>query len=737
MLFRFYVICLLSLLISAPLFSQNDGLIKFDPNLQRALQKKEHIELLRHAEPGVASPALSKIEALYEPRYNVIFHGDNNALDELGIRFNTRLDGIATARVTLYELLRAGHHPGIGQIEKGGMMTPTLDRSIGVTNAKRVHDGEIMNIPYKGRDVLIGIIDTGINFFHPDFRDPIDQNKSRVISIWDVQLDPEGDEEHPADFDYGVEYTRENIERELRGETDGAVRSIDEDGHGTHVAGIAGGNGFKLDGQFTGIAPEAEFVIVSFPDARFFPAEIIDAMNYIFTIADELGRPAVVNLSIGGHGGAHDGTGGHEQAIDHFSNRRGNAVTVAAGNSGDHELHYGSTIDPSDEASFDLQIPSYQPDLYNNDDYVFKMLWYESNDVVEVTVTSPNGYEVSAQSGDSVLVATPDGAVELNTFDNFRNPKNARVFGIDIHSGTLQDASLDVVPPQPGDWTITVSDASEGSAVKFNSWIVSQTMDRPRLEPNTGRDYTVTMPGTAGGAITVGSYVSKTRWTNADGENSTIIGTSLDLSFFSGGGPTRDERRKPDITAPGHAITSTLSNAADFNNFWLAEEEGYVNLVGTSMASPHLAGIAAIIFEANPNLTGREVIDILRESGDTDAHTGIVPNNAWGYGKVNALTMFDYFTPLEGIPEKFYLYQNYPNPFNDGTTIRFTIPQPTHGKLAVYDVLGRKVDVIIEGDLEPRVYFESFDGSNLSSGVYFYRLETSDFTEVKKMILLR
>jgi len=155
------------------------------------------------------------------------------------------------------------------------------------------------------------------------------------------------------------------------------------------------------------------------------------------------------------------------------------------------------------------------------------------------------------------------------------------------------------------------------------------------------------------------------------------------------------------------------------------------------MAAPHAAGVAALIFEANPTLTGREVIEVLQESGKSDNETGGVPNDSWGYGKADAVAMFDYFDATEGIPDDFYLYQNYPNPFNEITRIRFTIPEPTRGKLAVYDILGRKVGVIIEGDLEPRVYFETFNGAGLSSGVYFYRLETSEFTEVKKMILVR
>jgi len=735
-------LCFILLLFNMPVSGQTDGLEKFDPFLQRDLKARDHFELIQRAEPGVPSPELAKVQAEVEQYYNVIFHGNDAALDDLGVRYNTRLDGIATARVTLHDLLKARHHSGIYTIERGGVMTTTLDRSIRRINADRVHDGEILNVPYQGRGVVIGIIDTGLDIFHPDFRDPLDDGFSRVLSMWDVRLDPEGGESHPDGFDYGVEYTRDDINRELRGETQDAIRSKDVNGHGTHVAGIAGGNGEQSFGRFKGVAPKAELVIVSFTDGSFFPAEVVDAMSYIFNKADELGMPAVVNLSIGGHGGAHDGTGGHEQAIAQYSQHSGRAISVAAGNSGANDIHYGSSLAASEVTEFTLQIPSYDPDP-SDDDYVFKMLWYESDESIEVTVTSPNGHSASAASGDSVYVVTPDGSIELDTANDFMNQKNARLFIIDIHTAELLDGTPAIVPPASGGWNISVRNVSDATSATFNSWIVSQSMDWPWLDPSTGRDYTVTMPGTSEGAITAGSFVSRNQWTARDGSTYSLVGQPAlgSLSSFSGGGPTRDGRIKPDITLPGQIVGSAESgpalDAGNYQSALLLQEPRYVLLQGTSMATPHMAGVAALIFEANPTLTGREIMEIMHESGQSDSNTGNVPNNAWGFGKADAFEMFNFFDPTEGIPDEFYLYQNYPNPFNQVTRIRFTIPEPTYGKLAVYDILGRQVDVIIEGDLEPRVYFESFDGSNFSSGVYFYRLETSIFTEVKRMILLR
>jgi subtilisin family serine protease len=738
MLFRsLYLLCIVSFLQFFTLGSQESGVQKLDPFLQRELKQNDHIGLIRQADPGVPTAALSKLRESDEQLYNVIFHGDQRAFDDLGFHFNSRSNGIATARVTPYDLLRAGLHPGIHRIERGGMMTINLNSSRFFTRVELVHDADVLNTPFKGNGSIIGIIDTGIDFFHPDFRDPDDQTKSRILSIWDVRLSPRTDESRPVGFDYGVEYSRDDIERELRGETQNAVRSIDRNGHGTHVAGIAGGNGVQSSGTFRGMAPEAEFIIVAFTDARFFASEVIDAMNYIFSRAQQLGRPAVVNLSIGGHGGSHDGTAGHEQVITNHANRMGRAIIVASGNSGEDDIHFGESVSPGEQSEFTLQIPTYNPDLINYDDYVFKMIWYESTDVFEVTITSPNGYQVSAQSGDSVLVATLDGAIEIDTFDDYRNPIGARVFVIDIHT------SAAFISPVSGEWKINVRNVSTRSGGKFNSWIASSsivgpTQMRPTLSPNSGRNFTVSMPGTANGALTVGAFTSRGQWTSRDGRTwhfpAAVVG---DLASFSGGGPTRDGRQKPDIVAPGQIIGSAQARDASFQAALLLPDTGYVLLQGTSMATPHLAGIVALIFEANPNLTGNQIIDIIQNSGRSDSYTGFTPNNSWGYGKADAREMFNHFVITSGIPEKFYLSQNYPNPFNAGTLITFTIPEPTRGNLTVYDVLGRRVKVLMEGEFEPRVYSVEFDGAELSSGIYFYRLATDTFTGVQKMILLR
>jgi hypothetical protein len=89
------------------------------------------------------------------------------------------------------------------------------------------------------------------------------------------------------------------------------------------------------------------------------------------------------------------------------------------------------------------------------------------------------------------------------------------------------------------------------------------------------------------------------------------------------------------------------------------------------------------------------------------------------------------------IPKEFSLFQNYPNPFNPSTTLQFAIPKTSFVKLNVYDVLGREIATLVDEQLKPGTYEVDFDGTNLTSGVYYYRLTSDDYVETKKMVLTK
>ncbi len=114
----------------------------------------------------------------------------------------------------------------------------------------------------------------------------------------------------------------------------------------------------------------------------------------------------------------------------------------------------------------------------------------------------------------------------------------------------------------------------------------------------------------------------------------------------------------------------------------------------------------------------------------------------WVVGDNGAIVTSDY-TPIgiseisRVIPSKFNLHQNYPNPFNPSTKIKFDIPKWSNAKLIIYDVLGRQVATLVNEQLKPGGYEVEWEGSNYASGIYFYQLVSEQFTETKRMVLIK
>lgn len=163
------------------------------------------------------------------------------------------------------------------------------------------------------------MFDTGIDWDHPDFRNPTDQTKSRILRIWDQTITPITGEVSPSGFAYGVEYTQSHLNDELDGTPTNYVREKDLNGHGTHVAGTAAGNGAALTSlKYMGVAPNADIVMVKGGNSSFSTNNIIDALTYFKNVANALGKPIVINMSIGGQDGAHDGSNPEEIAVDNF-----------------------------------------------------------------------------------------------------------------------------------------------------------------------------------------------------------------------------------------------------------------------------------------------------------------------------------------------------------------------------------------------------------------------------------
>jgi|GEM_PF-589452 len=467
-----------------------------------------------------------------------------------------------------------------------------------------------------GRGVIVGIVDTGVDFHHPDFKDAA--GRTRFHTYWDQTARGAP----PRGFGFGAEHTRAGIDNS------GRLSGRDFAGHGTHVMGIAAGNGraslADSVGPYLGVAPGATLVCV-----RTFFTEFAVAVGvrYIFDQAERLGLPAVVNLSLGSDFGPHRGTTPFETSLESMV-APGHLIVTAAGNAAHGERHAELRPAAGDTAILGLRFPNYARD---SEDINFVNLegWFDRRNRYRIAVLDPRGAAVATlEWGDEDVFA--DGA--KGTVRGWHRE--------DLERGTLF-VSLEAHPAAPGvfaasgRWMLRIEALEVGPDPGLDFWVTNWNVDgteRPRFTDFVDPRETVGVPGTAAGLITVGAAETRNCWPTAAGDRcykETFI--SNDAAFFSGIGPTSDGRPKPDLYAPGYGVVSCMAATITSENFTPEElallevpGEPYMVLRGTSMAAPQVAGTVALLLERFPKMTKEEALARLRDRGSPseDARIG-------------------------------------------------------------------------------------------------------------------
>jgi subtilisin family serine protease len=497
--------------------------------------------------------------------------------------------------------------------------------------------------------VIIGVVDSGIDWCHPDFIDDT-TGKSRILFLWDQNLTAQTDEA-AADVgtdgnganNYGVEYTAAHIDAArdandcARAIEERAVRSADIIGHGTHVAGIAAGDGSATNGAspeepagtYQGVAPKADLIVVNLKGDELGPfsesASTVDAVAYIFAKARAAGKPAVINISLGGHDGPVDGTSLLDQAIRNAAGP-GRVIVAAAGNEGAAPIHAQGTISPGGSDTVEINFsgcgaPDCEGGIIN--------LWHAGGDAYAVTVTAPNGHSLSAPGG-TRRSAVLDGA-QVELFNATSSPSNGD-----------KNILLFLDGRGTGDfvWLLTLQRTASGGSGRWDAWSLPDqgevAFNIKHLPRNSDNSFsgTISEPATSHGAIAVGAHTTKFRW--GPGKASpTAFEDFGKISLFSSGGPTRDGRIKPDVTAPGFVVSSTSADCSGLecpDSLSAFDGRHSIN-AGTSMSTPIVTGAAALILQTDPNSFPRS---FLKSTAVRDSFTGAdLPNNVWGSGKAN------------------------------------------------------------------------------------------------------
>jgi hypothetical protein len=632
------------LMIPGLLFSldiPNETPSKLSPDLRRILEDKSTRDI------QIIDSPLSKVRTVHGPSEEVLYpvtirSTDIETVKAAGIYTNSDFPGFSTARVTAEQLQLLTELDAVNSVFQGDLLYPLNDLAVSHSGADLVHDGYLNSTAYDGTDVIVLVVDTGIDWTHLDFRDPSDLTKSRILYIWDQTLTVTGSEQTPAarhggafaGLTYGVEYTQAQIETAIAsGNSPVTVRTGDSNGHGTEVSGAAAGNGASLSSRkYKGMAPDADIIMVRAGVNSFDDTNVKNALKYAEYISDEALKPVVVNLSLGAQSNAHDGTSTLDAAVNTFtSSDNGRVAVVAAGNAGNELIHVTGSVNASQTGSIVVNVPSFTPNSGVGNDVFFLEVWWNNGDNVTVTIVSPNaqGFSLTAGQDPGGGVGTTDGAVDMNNIIDPDHSNGDRMTELIVYDYTGVDLA-------EGNWTLQMTNNS-GSTMTYHAWMYQSTMGATV----TGGDhnYTIASPGCASSAITVGAYTARWRWQGTAGYvNFGSPDLSDDHSYFSSYGPNREGgSQKPDIMTPGQGVVTTTSSDYTPSTTYEIVADKYHLEQGTSVAAGTIAGAAALLLDYNTSLTAAQVKSYITGNADSDSYTGSVPNNEWGYGKLNIM----------------------------------------------------------------------------------------------------
>lgn len=562
---------------------------------------------------------------------------DIEAVKAAGIKTNSDFSTFSTARVTKDELLPLAELDAVHSVFQGDVLYPLNDLAVGLSGADLVHNAYVNSTAYDGTDVIILIIDTGIDYTHLDFRDPDTPTTSRILYIWDQtgttgsSTPQDRDGTNFAGLNYGIEYTKTQIENEIDGTPAGVVLQTDSNGHGTEIAGAAAGNGASLSNRkYTGMAPDADIVVVKAGNNSFSDSNVKDALTYAEKLSATLSKPVVVNMSLGSQSNAHDGTSSLAEAVDDFtSSGNGRVAVVAAGNAGNEDIHVTGTVATSSTSDIVVNVPSYTPNGGTGDDAFFMELWLSHGGSATFTMITPGLQGVQRTSGQNPGggSGTTSGAVQMNNIKDPDHSNGDRMSEIVVFDYTG-------VNVQTGNWTLRIANNSD-TTFTYHAWLYQSTMSATISGGNANS--TITSPGSASSAITVGAYTPRWRWKSTAGFVS--FGTpdeSDDISYFSSKGPNREGGvQKPDVLTPGQGVVTTTSTDYSPSTTYEIEADKYHLEQGTSVAAGTVSGAVALLLDYNSALSASSVRTLLRNNADTDTYTGSVPSNEWGYGKLN------------------------------------------------------------------------------------------------------
>lgn len=577
----------------------------------------------------------------YVPAYIYLNEGAKvSALEELGVKVNLNIKDILSVQLPAGHIEDVAALKEVKYIQVGTPVHPMMDKARPSAGVDKVQNGVDLPTLFCGKDVVIGVVDAGFQYSHLNFYDR-NREKLRIKRVWEQNYTkgtpPEG-------FTYGGEF--KSTEEILK-----VAGDVTSNSHGTHVAGIAAGAD-SLDGNaYYGVAGDADIVLVSMGETTPNNVNLSDAIAYIYKYAESVNKPCVINLSLGTQAGPHDGTSTFDLVTDELQGK-GRLLVGSVGNFGNDKFHAAKTfISSSDEPMKTLIKYKKSPstsniggdfEVWGEPGMKFALEIFVYNTFSDTQVDSTERIELGVEEGSTYeyeFKKNATGSVLITTEISPLNNKPHALVSLKLTGIKLNNKiGFNIIPKSTG----TVHTWADDTYIELTS---------DDMEGWTDGDNNYSLAeigGTGKNIISVGAYVTRNTYKKEGLDTEyTLNETMNDIATFSSRGPAIDGRTKPEITAPGTYIASSISsydvtilsqNIAK-SETWNGNTYYYAFMQGTSMAAPFVTGVLATWLQANPNLSPSDVREILKKTALTDEYTNILPtegNGTWGYGKIDA-----------------------------------------------------------------------------------------------------
>jgi len=723
------------------------------------------------ADKNPASPLITKHNGISYLPVLIEFNSKTLSAKTLSKKINirTQMGNIATADIAINDIEQLLNFNEIDRIELPLFFRKTDTLMKKITTAFNVLKGMApLDKSYTGKNTVMGIIDDGFDFTHPDFNTA--ENRSRFLSIWNMDYN----NQPPAGFTYGHEWLPDSLEPYKQLFKSRQIGNYEMERlfgysfHGTSVAGLAAGNnGIATGADLVGVA------LTAFGDTLLRSDRMLDAIKYIYEKAGAAKKKCIINISLGiMEGGPHDGKTLVEKAIDNFCDEKSDIlICSSAGNNGNTWKHWGGVPINKDSSFFFFQC-AYEGSLY----FVIPKQYSSklSLSFTDSKLGNPGNPNISR---DSIIEQT--SFVNIGSIINSQAPlvlqtkfPNNNLSSSFIFSASHYNNDYDELVVKVNEFTSTNNNfdfhlyrfiwKGEGTV---HCWLPFWNLhpvyffdrnplpDDPTYLPSDNA-YTTVIPSHAFTILSSGAYNIRTCFVHMNKE---VVRQyeKCRTTYFTSHGPTQDGRIKPDIITPGDNVMAPRKRFDDFYGHQFIVDTNTVSFGGTSASSPITAGIAALVWEKFPLFTRSEVIEKIKSTASFDSYCrvwGPQPNNIAGMGKVDAFNAvggvkidntelcnaYDEckvpIMPVDIIPVVLQdFFSVYPNPAGSFFYVRYHSIKRMNYNL--FDCTGKLVATGYLPSTNYQVNTIQIPTATRSSSIYIFQLNDSKTVFTKKIMI--